>query len=152
MYCSLAPREVTFLTNVIEWCYWVTSRPFFKREHLLVVKTNQPNGKCFASSRIHPSIIIIILLVWPQALRCCSERRLSSEIPIDLFGTAQGSLYDRLGQHPGFGTAGVPESSWLLALMLEEEEAAWAFVKECTDQTDITSSFTTFWLLTVWVF
>lgn len=45
------------------------------------------------------------------------------------------------------------ELSWLLALMLEEEEeAAGAFVKECTDLSDITSSFTTFRVLSVWVF
>lgn len=56
MYCSLPTRELTFLTNVIEYCYWVTSRPFFKLEHLLMVKTNQLNGKCFASSHIHPSL------------------------------------------------------------------------------------------------
>lgn len=64
------------------------------------------------------------------------------------------SLYDRPGQLPGSWHCGVPDLSWLLALMLqeeeeEEEEAAGAFVKECTDLTDITSSFTTFRVLSV---
>lgn len=38
-----------------------------------------------------------------------------------------------------FWHCGEPESSWLPALMLEEEEAVGAFGKECTGQTGITS-------------
>lgn len=88
--CGLPTREVAFPTNVIEPCYWVTSRPFFfEPEHSLTVKTKQRNGECFAP-KPHPSIIIIILPVWPQALRCCSERRLSSQLPIDLFWNGVG--------------------------------------------------------------
>lgn len=70
------------------------------------------------------------------------------------FWSGVASLYDCPGQRPGSWHCGVPELSWLLALMLEEEEeeAAGAFVKECTDLTDITASFTSFRVLSVWVF
>lgn len=151
MYCSLPTRELTFRTNVIEYCYWVTSRPFFKLEHLLMVKTNQLNGKCFASSHIHPSLSSSSSSSGRRHWAVAAKEDYQVRFPLTFLERHRDHSMIVLGSILVLALRGAR------VVMAPRPhvgggEAVWAFVKECTDHTDFTSSFTTFWLLAVWVF
>lgn len=125
MHRGLPTREVTFLTNVIESRYMMASRPFFKLERSLVVKTNQLNGKRFASSHIHPSL----------SSSQSDRRHWGVTEKEDYQVRFQLTFLDWRRDRPMIILGnilvwhrGVPESSWHLALMVEEEEAVWVAV------------------------
>lgn len=72
------------------------SRPFFKLEHSLMVKTRPTTWQVLRLAS-HSSIIVIISSSsYHRHFDTAGdlERRLSNQIPIDLFGLMQGSLCD----------------------------------------------------------